>query len=98
MIKKCLKLMLSKYKKRTIEILSYSEIQIINKKIYKIGETKPFTGKVILKYSNNQIRYEENYKHGQPYGIRKTFNLNGQLEYEEEYRSGRYIKLNQIKF
>ncbi|MGL5367420.1 MAG: hypothetical protein ACRDAG_03865 [Cetobacterium somerae] len=90
MIKKYLRLILLKYIKKS-ETVDCNEVQIISKKIYKIGETKPFTGKVISKYENNQIRYEENYKKGKPHGLRKTFKLNGQLKYEEEYKQGKYI-------
>lgn len=90
MIKKYLKFFIKIYTKEP-SILSSNEIQIINKKIYKVGENKPYSGKVISRYKNGQIHYEENYKNGNPIGIRKTFSPAGELKIIEKYIREKYI-------
>lgn len=92
MIKKYLNFLIEIYSKEP-SILSPNEIQRINKKIYKIGENKPYSGKIISKHKNDQIHYEENYKNGKPFGIRKTFSLTGELKIMEKYVHGKYIKI-----
>ena len=72
-------------------VLNSDDIQRINKKFYKIGENKPYSGKVISKHKNGQIHYEENYKNGSQFGIRKTFSSTGELVIIEKYIDEKYI-------
>lgn len=92
MIKKYFNFFIKIYTKEPSILLS-NEIQRVNKKIYKIGENKPYSGKVISKYKNGQIHYEENYKNGIPFGIRKTFSSTGELSIIEKYVHEKYIKI-----
>jgi antitoxin component YwqK of YwqJK toxin-antitoxin module len=56
--------------------------------VYKIGQKKPYTGKVIEWSSNGWKWSEKNYKKGEEEGLQSMWYENGKIRSEESYRSG----------
>jgi antitoxin component YwqK of YwqJK toxin-antitoxin module len=70
-----------------------SKLELRDKKIYVIGEDKPYTGTFVKKFKNGNLGKEENYKNGLRHGKQETYHINGQLALLDTYKNG---KLNGV--
>lgn len=71
-----------------IKILNENQVEIRNSILYEKNETLSFTGKVISKYENNQLKKEISYKNGELDGI-KYYYPNGQIKEEVNFKKGK---------
>ena len=65
-----------------------SKLELRDKKVYVIGETKPYTGTFIGKDENGNLQIEGMVKNGKLNGIVKIYYENGQLCQELKYENG----------
>ena len=65
-----------------------SKLELRDKKIYVIGEDKPYTGIFIDKYENGNLGKERRYKNGVLNGEVRTYDENGQLLLLNTYKNG----------
>ena len=69
-----------------------SQIEIKGELIFKIGEEKPFTGKLITRNKKDKIHFESTYKDGKKEGVSKGYYENGNLNWEENYKDGNLVQ------
>lgn len=68
----------------------------IERILYKKGENKPFTGKIVKDFENDGVSFEINVKNGKLYGNRTTYYRGGQIQSESIYENG--IPINEAKY
>lgn len=66
------------------EVIKWNETYYKDKLCYKVNETEPFTGTVITKYDNGQVRFKGYYKNGKPIKTTKRWWKNGVLKFESK--------------
>ena len=54
--------------------------------VYVENEKKPFTGKIISKYENGQMKMDSQYKEGKLEGIVREYYKDGQIQNEWNYK------------
>lgn len=69
------------------EVLELYQIEQKGIIAYKMGEKKPFTGKVILKDEKGKLEREWNYKKGELDGFHKRYHANDKLAFEGRYKN-----------
>lgn len=57
--------------------------------VYVVGESKAFTGKLVGKYSNGQVKICEEYKNGLANGTETRYYKNGEILYTGNYVDGK---------
>lgn len=72
--------------KKEIDI---SEKQIREGIVYIVGASKPFTGRLVGKYNNGQVKISEQYKEGVETGIETAYYENGTIFYKGKYINGK---------
>lgn len=68
--------------------IDISQKQIRKGIVYTVNEEKPYTGKVVGKYSNGKEKVVENFKDGKFDGGQTYFYNNGQIKEKITYKSG----------
>lgn len=71
--------------------IDISEKQVRNGIVYTVNEEKPFTGKVVGKYSNGKDKIIEKFKNGKFDGEQIYYYDNGQIEEKITYKLGEAI-------
>ena len=71
------------------EEVDISKMQIRDEIIYVEDIEKPFTGKIIEKFENGQIKNEVEYKNGIRHGVYKNYREDGQLTIDNTYENGK---------
>ncbi len=66
-----------------------SKLELRDKKIYVIGENKPYTGTFVKKFENGNLREEKNYKNGLRHGKQEIYDRSGQLLLLDTYKNGK---------
>lgn len=69
--------------------MDISQKQVRNGIVYVVGNEKPFTGKMIGKYDNGQIKISEQYKNGLANGTETRYYKNGTILYTGNYVEGK---------
>lgn len=67
---------------------SASDTQMRNGLLYIINESKPFTGKLVDYYDNDQLKLVKHFKNGEAHGEVESYYSNGQLEVKGTYKHG----------
>jgi antitoxin component YwqK of YwqJK toxin-antitoxin module len=84
--------------------IDLSEIIVKNELFYERGEDKPYTGIIIQKYDNSQIKSRTNIVNGIKDGKQTYYHRDGKLDYEYFYGYGilvkeiKYIEDNKINY
>ena len=78
-----------------IEVTKTSE-GVIDRILYKKGEDKPFTGKIVKDFENDDISFEINVKNGKLDGNRRVYYMSGKIKSEEIYENG--TPINEAKY
>lgn len=68
--------------------IDISQKQIRNGVVYTINQETPYTGKVIGKYENGQIKIKENFKNGKYDGEQLSYFENGQIKEKINFENG----------
>lgn len=71
-----------------VTIISDSEIEERDGIIYRIGMSKPFTGKVVDSFYNGQKMTETNYTNGKKDGKALSWYSNGVMRMDSTYKDG----------
>lgn len=69
--------------------IDISQKQVRKGIVYTINEDKPFTGKVVGKYENGQIKEKITYQGGVPTGVYNEYHKNGEVAYTGSFSNGK---------
>ncbi len=73
-----------------------SKLELRDKKIYVIGENKPYTGTFIEKYKNGNLWARATFKNGVAHGKKEIYYKEGQLAALTTYKEGKKDGLERV--